>query len=92
MPKWLCRIAWWLQGWLQSWAGTPYQPIVTDPVEVAARKACAAQGLPKEAPLSFDVASTGKLPQVLYHAALDLDLDHSIRTLGDVIKALKGER
>lgn len=39
---------------------------------------------------AFDLQRTGKLQEVLQHASLSLDLDHGLRTVGDVVAYLHG--
>ena len=61
---------------------------VTSPqaIEDAVRAAFSGLGLPSEqfGP-GFDLAATGKVYELLHHAATTLDKDHELRTVGDVV-------
>ena len=74
--------------WLVAWA-TPVDPAV-DPIDDAVRHAFARCGLPAEQYRpGFDLSRTGKLYEVLHYASVYANIDHELRTVGDVVRFFK---
>lgn len=59
-------------------------------VEAAVHAAYTLCGQPEHLyAMSFDLSRTGKLFEVLHHAAIALDVDHHVNTVGDLVDILE---